>query len=186
MKKMIFSAAVLLLTATAFTQQLKKQKLQKTAVITTTVLPGAPAELQGTWMYGNFSTTEYWSTVPNTYLGNALTFAIAFTFNADGTYEQYFTSSYVLSGITTYNQAVTKGNFKIDVAANTIITTASSSHYKRTKKGITEEERDLPAKEISPPTTYIYKKGIEPNGTEAVYLTMKGTNNPLTFLKNRF
>ncbi len=185
MKKIIFSAAILLTTSIAFGQQLKKQKLQK-PLLATQASSNVPDELQGTWMYGNFSTTEYWSTAPNSYLGNALTFAIAFTFNADGTYVQYFTSSYVLVGITTYNQSVTKGSFMVDAASNTIITTPSSSHYKRTKKGITEEERDLSAKEMSAPTTYLYKKVNEPNGTEAVRLTIKGTNSPLTFLKKTF
>jgi hypothetical protein len=47
------------------------------------------------WMYGNFSTTEYWSQNPSEYIGNGFTMAMAFKFAAGGTYEQYFTSSSV-------------------------------------------------------------------------------------------
>src|SRR5688572_31340707 len=73
-----------------------------------------PAEIEGSWMYGNFSMTEYWSQDPYSYLGNALQFAIAFEFEANGTYTQYFTSSNVMGGVTTYQQSVTKGTVEVD------------------------------------------------------------------------
>jgi len=105
-------------------------------------------------MYGNFSMTEYWNQNPGDYLGNALQFAIAFKFNADGTYEQYFTSSSVSLGITTYQQSVTKGTMVLDEATKTIKTYACSAHYKRTKSGQTVEERDLAKNELTLLTTY--------------------------------
>src|SRR5215218_9039722 len=73
-------------------------------------------DLQALWMFGYFSTTEYWSTDPSTYLGNALEFAIAFQFNADGSYTHYFTSSSVQSGSKVYQQSVTKGTIEVDEA----------------------------------------------------------------------
>ncbi|RYF84843.1 MAG: hypothetical protein EON98_08120 [Chitinophagaceae bacterium] len=79
MKKVILTAFVLSLAIVGFSQR-KAQKLDKPSATTTaSAETSIPKELQGTWMYGNFSTTEYWSTSPGTYLGNALTFAIAFT-----------------------------------------------------------------------------------------------------------
>ena len=149
--------------------------------------PGNPranvsASLQGKWMYGNFSMTEYWSTNPSTYLGNALQFAIAFKFNANGTYEQYFTSSSVIGGITTYQQSVTKGTVVIDEVNKTIKTYACSAHYKRTRNGQTIEERDLAKSELTAITNYTYNSGVEGNGTRVIHLTLGGTGNPLSFL----
>lgn len=148
--------------------------------------PGNPranvsASLQGKWMYGNFSMTEYWSTNPSTYLGNALQFAIAFKFNANGTYEQYFTSSSVNGGVTTYQQSVTKGTVVIDEVAKTIKTYACSAHYKRTKNGLTVEERDLSKSEITALTSYTFTSGSESNGSRLINLTLNGTGNPLAF-----
>lgn len=71
------------------------------------------ASLQGVWMYGNFSMTEYWSQNPADYIGNAFELAIAFKFNANGTYEQYFTSRTVTTGISTYHQSFTRGTVEI-------------------------------------------------------------------------
>lgn len=184
MKKFLFLAVVLIVAL--FTSGQSKFKSTITKAVKTNAAPLAapvPAELQGGWMYGNFSMTEYWSANPATYLGNALTFAIAFKFKLDGTYEQYFTSSSVMGGISTYHQSVTKGNVKIDSIAKTIITYPTTSHYKRTKMGKVEEDRDLLTKEISSATTYLYKTGTEASGTKAIYLTIQGTNNPLTFLR---
>lgn len=139
------------------------------------------ANLQGKWMYGNFSITEYCSTDPSTYLGNALQFAIAFKFNANGTYEQYFTSSSVIGGVTTYQQSVTKGTVVIDEAAKTIKTYACSAHYKRTRNGLTVEERDLSKSEITALTSYTFTSGSESNGSRLINLTLNGTGNPLAF-----
>ena len=55
--------------------------------------------MQGNWMYGNFSMTEYWSQNPSEYIGNGFEMAIAFKFYANGNYEQYFTSKTVNAGI---------------------------------------------------------------------------------------
>jgi len=139
--------------------------------------------LRGTWMYGQFSLTEYWSTNPAIYLGNGLEMAIAFKFNADGTYEQYFTSSSVSGGVATYQQSVTKGTVRINTSTGEMTTYDCTAHYKRTRNGQTLEERDLSASEITPSTDYSYVAGQEPNGTAALYITLKGTSPPLIFLK---
>ncbi len=140
-----------------------------------------PTELRANWMYGNFSMTEYWSQNPANYLGNALEYAIAFTFNERGEYNQYFTSSSVVAGVRTYQQSVTRGTVEIDVAKKIIKTHPFSAHYKRTRNGQTEEERDLKPDEISGVTTYTYVTGVEPSGSTALHLTLQGTANPLTF-----
>ncbi len=142
-----------------------------------------PVALQGNWMYGNFSMTEYWSQNPSGYIGNAFEFAIAFKFTGNGNYEQYFTSGTVSSGIATYQQSVTKGTVVIDEVNKTITTYPAKAHYKRTRSGQTVEERDLAKNELSGATTYSYNTGEEANGSSALYLVMQGTNNPLTFLK---
>ena len=134
-------------------------------------------------MHGNFSLTEYWSQDPSEYLGNGLELAFAFTFNADGTYTQYFTSSAVTAGVVTYQQSVSKGTVEVKSASQTIITHVTQAHYKRTSNGNVAEERDLDKDELSGPTQYTYVKGTEPNGAEALYLTLEGTTEPLTFLK---
>lgn len=143
-----------------------------------------PAELQGRWMYGKFSMTEYWSQNPSSYLGNALTFAIAFKFNKNGTYEQYFTSSSVMAGVTTYHQSVTTGTMVIDPVAKTIRTHGHKSHYRRTRGGVVEEERDLNSFEIDV-DYYTYTSGVEPSDAKAMYITLKGTASPLTFVQQR-
>lgn len=142
-----------------------------------------PASLQGTWMYGQFSLKEYWSTNPSTYLGNALQMAIAFKFNANGTYEQYFTSSSVMGTVVTYQQSVTKGTVVIDEAGKIIKTYACSAHYKRTKNGQTAEERDLRPDELTILSQYTFDPRTEPNGTNAIYLKLNGTGTELAFLK---
>ncbi len=141
-----------------------------------------PTELTGNWMYGNFSLTEYWSQDPSEYLGNGLEVAFAFTFNADGSYTQYFTSSSVLAGTVTYQQSVSRGTMEVDEATKKIVTHPAQAHYKRTVNGQVAEERDLAKSEIDD-DTYYYTTGNEPNGTEALYLTLEGTTEPFTFLK---
>ena len=141
-----------------------------------------PTELRGNWMYGNFSMTEYWSQDPEDYLGNGFEVALAFNFKADGSYTQYFTSSTVTLGVVTYHQSVTQGTVEIDEASKTIITHPGKAHYKRTANGKVEEDRDLGDNEMST-STYTYTTGKEPNGTDALYLTLSGTTDPLTFLK---
>jgi len=141
-----------------------------------------PAELRATWMHGEFSLTEYWTTDPSTYLGPAYQVAFAFTFKSDGTYVQYFTWSSVMNGVTTYHQSVTHGTAEVDETTKTIKTHAASAHYKRTSGGINQEDRDLLQEELNS-GTYNYTTGIEPNGTSALYITLKGTTEPLTFLK---
>src|SRR3954463_12856075 len=71
-------------------------------------------EVQGNWMCGHFSMTEYWSQNPVEYIGNGVEYAFAFTFNADGTYTQYFTAGTVTNGVRTYQQSVAKGTVEID------------------------------------------------------------------------
>lgn len=142
-----------------------------------------PAELKGAWMYGNFSMTEYWTTNPNTYLGPAVQFAVAFQLEENGSYTHYFTSSTVTGTVVTYQQSVTKGTLEIDPASKTVKMHAATAHYKRTRSNQVLEERDLTKEEITALTTYKYTTGTEPSGTKALYLTLNGTTSPLTFLK---
>lgn len=143
-----------------------------------------PANLQGGWVYGNFSMTEYWSQDPAGYMGNAVEFALAFKFEANGTYTQYFTSQTVTGGATTFQQAVSQGTVEIDQTTKTIKTHPSKSHYKRTRNGQVLEERDLRNDEFNS-VTYHYSAGTEPNGTKALYLTLGGTNSSLTFIQQQ-
>lgn len=180
MKKAFFLFGAFLFSLCLFAQ--KKAKLFPLKTSAAATVSTVSTAVQGTWMYGHFSLTEYWSTSPRTYLGNAFTFAVAFSFKADGTYEQYFTSGVNNYGVSTFHQSVTKGTYKVDEATNTISTLPASSHYKRTSLGRTEEDRDMKPSELSG-TVYTYITGSEPNGTQALYLTMKRTQNALTFLK---
>lgn len=141
-----------------------------------------PAELKGPWMYGNFSTTEYFNQNPANYLGNALEIAVAFNFEENGTYTQYFTSSSVLAGVSTYQQSVSKGTVEIDQTTKTIKTYPASAHYKRTRSNQVLEERDMLKSELSAPTSYTYSTSLELNGTKALTLAINGTS-PLKFLK---
>ncbi|MGC4100747.1 hypothetical protein [Ferruginibacter sp.] len=181
MKKIFLSAAIVCAALLGACQKSKTTKASATACSN----PSAPvsAALQGNWMYGNFSMTEYWTQNPADYLGNALQFAIAFKFNADGTYEQYFTSSSVTLGVVTYQQSVSKGTVVIDETNKTVKTYCCTSRYKRTKNGHVEEERDLNPSEITTLSTYNYTTGTEPNGTKAIYLTIAGTTSQLKFLQ---
>lgn len=141
------------------------------------------AALQGNWMYGQFSMTEYWNQNPADYIGNAFELAIAFTFHANGTYEQYFTSRTTNGTGSTYHQSLSKGTVEIDEAAGTIITHASTAHYKRTENGKTLENRDLKKSEMTVDTRYTFTAGTENNGTKAIYLKLNGTGNPIAFLQ---
>lgn len=178
MKKAYLFAAVVLLITSAAGQTVKPKT--KDSIPAGMPRTAVPKDVDGNWMYGNFSMTEYWNTSPSSYIGNALQYAIAFTFSADGTYKQYFTSSAVLAGLSTYQQSVTTGTVEIDPVAKTIKTYPYKSHYKRTRAGKTEEERDMLKSELKP-TSYTYTTGTEPNGTKAIYLTLQGTSKPLTF-----
>lgn len=142
-----------------------------------------PASLQGSWMYGYFSMTEYWNQNPADYIGNAFEMAIAFRFNANGSYEQYFTSKTVVIGVATYHQSLTKGTLELNEAEKTFTTHAKSAHYKQTKNGITTEDRDLSDNEITKTTKYTYELKTEPNGTKAIYLKLNGTGNAIPFLQ---
>lgn len=181
MKKTLTLSAGHFLSFALFAQKKTGAIAVKTATSNTS--SAVPAAIQGAWMYGNFSLTGYWSTSPRTYLGNAFTFAIAFLFKSDGTYEQYFTSSVNNYGINTYHQSLTRGRFKVDEATKTISTTPIASHYKRTGFDKTEEDRDIRPEEISKTDTYAYALSTEPNGTQAISLTIAGTKNTLKFLK---
>lgn len=142
-----------------------------------------PATLRGNWMYGQFSMTEYWSQNPADYIGNAFEIAIAFAFNADGRYEQYFTSKTVLGGSVTYHQSLTKGTVEFNETTKTFTTHAGTAHYKQTKNNITTEDRDLDESEITKHTTYTYEPATQPNGTKTIHIKMSGTSNPLMFMQ---
>lgn len=178
---------IILLSALAFTTILgacQKDKVKNSDQIPANMpRTEVPAALKGVWMFGNFSMTEYWSQDPGTYVGNAVQFAIAFKFNTDGTYEQYFTSSAVTSGVSTYQQSVTKGTVEIDPVSKLIKTHPYKAHYKRTRGNQVLEERDLLQSELSGTTSYSFESGTEANDVKAIYLTMQGTSEPLTFLQ---
>jgi hypothetical protein len=141
-----------------------------------------PAELQSNWMYGNFSLTEYWNQDPDEYLGRGFEVAFAFTFNADGTYTEYFTSSTVMSGVKTYHQSVSKGTVEVDRENKTIKTHPNTSHYRRTQNGNVVQEIDYPKEDLHS-STYSYTTGVETSGTKVLYLTLEGSEGPLTFLQ---
>src|SRR3954454_9504978 len=90
-----------------------------------------PDEIEGTWMHGEFSMIDYWEQYPGHYIGPGLEMAFAFTFNADGTYTQYFPSGAVMNGVQTYQQSVTKGTLEVDPITKVIKTHASKVHYRR-------------------------------------------------------
>jgi hypothetical protein len=142
-----------------------------------------PKEVEGNWMYGNFSMTEYWNQYPGDYIGQGFEIAFAFTFNVDGTYTEYFTSSYVTNGVRTYLQSVSKGMVEINPAIKEIKTHTSHVHYRKTVGRQVEEDRDLNRNEYKPDSKYTYTTGVEPSGTDALYLTLDGDDNPLTFLR---
>ncbi len=142
-----------------------------------------PAALQGNWMYGNFSMTEYWTQNPSQYLGNGFEMAIAFKFYPNGNYEQYFTSKTANLGVVTYHQSLTKGTVEMNEANKTITTHANYVHYKQTKNGQIIEDRDLNTNEITKLSNYTYETGTEANGTKALHLKMQGTNSALPFLQ---
>lgn len=142
-----------------------------------------PAGLRGTWMYGFFSLTEYWSQNPSDYIGNGFEMAIAFKFEANGNFTQYFTSSYVSGGIRTYMQSVSKGTIVVNENTHTFTTYTKTAHYKSTRNGQTVEERDLAKSELSGPTSYSYEYSTETNGTKSIQLKMQGTSSPLPFLQ---
>lgn len=165
-----------------FLSSCKKEQTDDT--ITNTPRTSVPTELQGSWMFGDFSMTEYWSENPSDYLGNALEFVLAFKFEANGTYKQYFTAKSITGGVVVYQQAVSQGTVEINTQTKTIKTYPSKSHYKRTSAGQVVEERDLRQNEMNT-VTYAYQTGVEPNGTKAVYLTLAGTDDTLTFLQKQ-
>lgn len=142
-----------------------------------------PHALDGNWMYGFFSMTEYWNQNPADYIGNAFEMAIAFKFNANGTFDQYFTSKTVTGGMVTYHQSLTKGTVVVNETDATITTYAKSAHYKQTKNGSTTEDRDLAENEITKITKYTYELVTENNGTRAMYLKLNGNGNALKFLQ---
>ena len=123
MKKSILLLAVVIATATMACSKSSSKPGGEDGPKT-----NVPAELTGNWMYGNFSMTEYWSQDPSEYLGNGLEFAFAFTFNANGTYTQYFTGSSVMGGVVTYQQSVTQGTMEVNTATKTIITHQSKAN----------------------------------------------------------
>lgn len=142
-----------------------------------------PGSLKGNWMYGNFSMNEYWGQNPADYIGNAFEMAIAFKFNANGTYDHYFTSKTVSGGVSTYHQSVTRGTIEVNEVLKTITTYAKTARYKQTKNGAITENRNLSENEVTKTTIYTYDLRTEPNATQAIYLKLNGTGNALQFLK---
>lgn len=142
-----------------------------------------PNLLKGKWIYGNFSMTEYWGKNLPDHIGNDFEMAITFTFNANGTYDYYFSSKTVNGSVTTHHQSVTKGTLEVNEDLKTITTHAKSAHYKQTRNGATIENRDLAESEITKTTTYNYELATEINGAKAIYLTLNGTGTVLKFFK---
>lgn len=180
MRKIILLLAI---TSSAFVGACKKEKANGSDEYGNGPRTDIPASLQGNWMHGSFSMTEYWSQNPADYLGNALELAMAFHFHANGNYEQYFTFRTVSGGVTSYHQSVTKGTAVLNETNKTIITYAQKARYKQTRNGTTIENRDLSENEITKTTMYTYELKTELNGTKAVYLKLNGTGSPLQFLQ---
>lgn len=180
MRKIILLLAI---TISAFAGACKKETAPRSDEYGNGPRTEMPAFLQGNWMYGSFSMTEYWSQNPAEYIGNAFEMAIAFRFYPNGNYEQYFTSRTVSGGFATYHQSLTKGTAVINEAEKTITTYAKGAQYKQSRNGVTTENRDLAENEITKTTTYTYELKTESNGTKAVYLKLNGTGNPLQFLQ---
>ncbi|MBS1752082.1 MAG: hypothetical protein JST63_19450 [Bacteroidetes bacterium] len=174
---------IILLVATVMLGSCEKDKTIDKDEYGDTPRSEVPRALGGNWMYGFFSMTEYWSQNPADYIGNAFEMAIAFKFNANGTFDQYFTSKTATGGVATYHQSLTKGTVVINDADATITTYAKSAHYKQTKNGITTEDRDLSENEITKITKYTYELNTESNGTKAIYLKLNGNGNALKFLQ---
>ena len=127
--------------------------------------------------------TEYWSQDPSTYAGNALQLAIAFKFNDNGTYEQYFTSGTTNTNGQTYQQSVTKGTIEVNASAKTLKMHPHATQYRRTVNGKIVEDRKLDESEINKDVSYKYTLDTETNGTRIINLTIEGTNSTLPFQK---
>lgn len=67
-----------------------------------------PSAALGKWLYGTFSMSEFWG-YDGSFLGNAFELSVAFSFNADGTYEEYFISQANDYGCSTQALAFYKG-----------------------------------------------------------------------------
>lgn len=184
MKPRTLFSALVLLALSAGAQTPRKPNAKPIAVKASTATRSTG--LEGTWMYGNFSTTEYWSQSPKTYLGNAFTMAVAFVFKPDGTYEQYFTSQTTNFTGSVYHQSATKGSYTVDEVNKTLTCVALSSHYKRTDRGKVVEDRDMRPEEIAKKDQYTYAFGTESNGTKSLKLFIKGTQSTLSFLQKDF
>ena len=87
MKKLI---SCLLLLATL--SSCKKDNPVPSPITDPTPTSYVPSEVLGQWLYGTFSMSEFWS-YDGSYLGNAFELSVAFTFSADGHYEQFVASS---------------------------------------------------------------------------------------------
>lgn len=173
---------IVLITTCALMGSCEKDKTNSTDVYGEGPRTGIPVSLEGNWMYGMFSMTEYWSQNPADYIGNAFEMAIAFKFYAKGTYDQYFTSKTVSGGLVTYHRSVTKGTVVLNEADKTITIYAKSAHYKQTRNGVTTEDRDLAESEITKVTTYAYELVTGNNGARSIYLKLNGTGNALQFV----
>ena len=66
------------------------------------------SEAVGQWLHGNFSMTEYWA-YDGSYVGNAFEQSVAFDFNADGSYEQYYAAQTNDWGCSTQAFSYSKG-----------------------------------------------------------------------------
>jgi hypothetical protein len=140
-----------------------------------------PAEVHGTWMYGQFSLTEFWSQEPATYLGNAPDTATAFKFQNNGIYEQYVTYSSVVSGITTYHQSVTRGTVVFETASS-FRTHPYKRQFRVVRNGVVVEEGTQ-----VPPNMGVgyfnYTSGVESSGSKVLYIAEKGSNPSMAYLQ---
>jgi len=134
-----------------------------------------PTEMQGSWMNGYFSMTEYWDQYPGDYLGNGFEAAFAFTFNADGTFTQYFSAGYVANGVQYYQQSVSKGTVEIDPATQVLKTHTTTVHYRRWEGGNKVEDRDMRKDEYDPLDAYTYTIDQDENGSDVLNLTIQGS-----------
>lgn len=113
--------------------------------------PGAapPEEVAGSWMYGSFAMTEFWS-YNGSYQGNAFELSVSFKFHKDGTYEKYtVVGSRVIIGCPTNSFAYEKGTVSFDKNNQSFTTQATLAKY-RIFSCSGKKEGEMPKKDLKP------------------------------------
>ena len=123
-----------------------------------------PSEAVGDWLYGSFSMTEFWG-YDGSYLGNAFELSVAFTFNADGSYEQFFISQANNYGCSTQALSFYKGY--VTFTDSSFTTHPSEGHFKGFYSCLPSSnfDRDAEQSELTV-QTYYYEMETDSNGKE--------------------